>query len=408
MFPRSSHFSRFRCASLRARIERPGIMVFNGRTGIGEEKRMKTARILVGALALLLLAAPARADILIAAAGPVTGPLASLGEQMLAGARQAVADINEAGGVLGQRLGLVVSDDQCDPKQAVSVANQLSARDIALVVGHFCSGATIPAAQVYEQEGVVMISPAATNPDLTEQGHRLIFRTCGRDDRQGYVAGEFIAKRFKGKRIAVLHDKSAYGKGIADATRDTLHRAGVTEALYDAYTAGEKDYTALVSKLKATGIEAVFVGGYHTEAGLILRQMRGQGVDAAFIGGDALVLREFWSVAGDAAENVYFTFVKDPRRNPLAAEVLARFAAQGKQADGYVLYTYAAVEAWAEAAKRAGTLDAENVAAMLHGQSVETVIGKLTFDPKGDVDLPTFEIYRWSKGDYTLFQEMPN
>jgi branched-chain amino acid transport system substrate-binding protein len=368
---------------------------------------MKTARILLGVMAVLI-AAPARADIQIAAAGPVTGPLASLGEQMLAGARQAVADINDDGGVLGQKLDLVVSDDQCDPKQAVSVANQLSSKDIALVVGHICSGATLPAAQVYEQEGVIMISPAATTPDLTEQGHRMIFRTCGRDDRQGYVAGEFMASRFKGKRIAVLHDKSAYGKGIADATRDTLRKAGITEALYDAFTAGEKDYTALVSKLKQAGIEAVFVGGYHTEAGLILRQMRAQGLDAAFVGGDTLVLREFWSVAGDAGENVYFTFVKDPRRNPLAAEVLSRFAAQSKTPDGYVLYTYAAVEAWAEAAKRAGTLDAENVAAMLHGQSVETVIGKLTFDAKGDVDLPAFEIYRWSKGDYALFEEGQN
>jgi branched-chain amino acid transport system substrate-binding protein len=372
-----------------------------------KERRMKPVRILLGVLALFL-AAPARSDTLIAVAGPMTGPLASLGEQTLAGARQAVADINEAGGVLGEKLQLVVSDDQCDPKQAVSVANQLAVRDIPLVVGHFCSGATLPAAQVYEQEGVIMITPAATTPDLTEQGYRLIFRTCGRDDRQGYVAGEFMAKRFKGKRIAVLHDKSAYGKGIADATRNTLRQAGVTEALYDAYTAGEKDYTALASKLKQTGIEAVFIGGYHTEAGLILRQMRQQGVDAAFVGGDTLVLREFWSVAGDAAENVYFTFVKDPRRNPLAAEVLARFAGQGKTPEGYMLYTYAAVEAWAEAAKRAGTLDAENVAAMLHGQSIETVIGKLTFDPKGDVDLPTFEVYRWSKGDYALFEEVPN
>jgi len=225
---------------------------------------------------------------------------------------------------------------------------------------------------------------------------------------QGYVAGDFMAKRFKDKRIAVLHDKSAYGKGIADATRDALHRAGITEVLYDAFTAGEKDYTALVSRLKQTGAEAVFVGGYHTEAGLILRQMRAQGLDAAFVGGDTLVLREFWSVAGDAAENVHFTFVKDPRRNPLAAEVLSRFAAQGKTPDGYVLYTYAAVESWAEAAKRAGTLDAENVAAMLHGQSFETVIGKLTFDPKGDVDLPTFEVYRWSKGDYALVEDAQN
>ena len=348
----------------------------------------------------LFASMPLCAEIRVAAAGPVTGQLAGLGEQMLAGARQAVADINEAGGVLGEKLELVIGDDQCDPKQAVSVANQLVAKKVALVIGHFCSGSTLPAAEIYEQEGVIMISPAATNPDVTEQGHRLIFRTCGRDDRQGYVAGTFMAKRFQGKRMAVLHDKSAYGKGIADATRDALHRNGATETLYDAYTAGEKDYTALVSKLKQSDIAAVFIGGYHTEAGLILRQMRAQGLDAVLVGGDALVVREFWAVAGDAGENAYFTFVKDPRRNPLAADVLSRFSDSGKVPEGYVLYTYAAVEAWAEAAKRAGTLDAENVASVLHGQSFETVIGKLTFDAKGDVDLPSFEVYRWSKGDY--------
>jgi branched-chain amino acid transport system substrate-binding protein len=370
----------------------------------GKGTTMNAARILLFLLTIMATT-PLRADILIAAAGPATGQLAGLGEQMLTGVRQAVADINLAGGVLGQKLEMVIGDDQCDPKQAVSVANQLAAKKAALVVGHFCSGATLPAAEVYEREGVVMITPAATNPEITEQGHRLIFRTCGRDDRQGYVAGEFIAKKFAGKRIALLHDKSVYGKGIADATRETLHKHGITETLYDAFTAGEKDYTALVSKLKQAGIEAVFVGGYHTEAGLILRQMRAQGLEAGFVGGDTLVVREFWGVVGDAGENVYFTFVKDPRRNPLAGEVLSRFTAQGKVPEGYVLYTYAAVEAWAEAAKRAGSLDAENVAAILHGQSFETVIGKLTFDPKGDVDLPAFEIYRWSKGDYAPIEE---
>jgi branched-chain amino acid transport system substrate-binding protein len=357
------------------------------------------------AMAVALAGFSAKAEIRIAAAGPVTGPLASLGEQMLAGARQAVADLNETGGVLGQKLQLTLGDDQCDPKQAVSVANQLAAKDIALVVGHFCSGATLPAAEVYEQEGVIMISPAATTPELTERGSRLIFRTCGRDDLQGHVAGAFIARRFKGKRVAVLHDKSAYGKGLADATRDTLHRSGMTEALYDAYTAGEKDYTALVTKLKQAGIEAVFIGGYHTETGLILRQMRAQGLGAALIGGDSLVVREFWGVAGEAGENAYFTFVKDPRRNPLAADVLGRFSASGRVPEGYVLYTYAAVEVWAEAVKRAGTLDPEIVASVLHGQSFETVIGRLTFDAKGDVDLPSFEIYRWSKGDYAPLSE---
>jgi branched-chain amino acid transport system substrate-binding protein len=355
-------------------------------------------------LALICACTPVRGDIVVAAAGPVTGQLAGLGEQMLVGVRQAVADINERGGVLGERLQLEIGDDQCDPKQAVAVANQLVAKGARLVAGHFCSGSSIPAAQVYSEESVVMISPASTSPALTESGSGFVFRVCGRDDRQGLAAGTFMAQRFAGKPVAILHDKSTYGKGLADAVQSTLRAAGVTETLYDAYTAGEKDYTPLVGRLKQAGIAAVFVGGYHTEAGLILRQMRDQGLNAALVGGDALVVREFWAIAGDAAENTYFTFVPDPRSSPAAAEVVTRFTAKGQTPEGYVLYSYAAVEAWARAAEKAGSADPAKVSKTLHEHSFDTVLGRLRFDAKGDVDLPAFAVYRWSKGDYAPVQ----
>lgn len=351
-------------------------------------------------LGLICALGTARADIVIAAAGPVTGPLAGLGEQMLGGVRQAVADINERGGVLGEKLRLEIGDDQCDPKQAVAVANQLVAQGAKFVAGHFCSGSSIPAAQVYTEESVVMISPASTSPALTESGSGFVFRVCGRDDRQGLIAGRFIAARFAGKPVAVVHDRSTYGKGLADATRDAMRAAGLSEALYEAYTAGEKDYSALVSRLKQAGVAAVFIGGYHTEAGLILRQMREQGLNAALVGGDALVVREFWGITGEAAEDSYFTFVADPRLSPNAAEVVKRFTDKGQTPDGYVLYSYAAVEAWAQAATKAGTVEPAAVARTLHEQSLDTVIGRLRFDAKGDIDLPAFAIYRWSKGDY--------
>jgi branched-chain amino acid transport system substrate-binding protein len=186
-----------------------------------------------------------------------------------------------------------------------------------------------------------------------------------------------------------------------------LHEHGIEPALHDAFTAGEKDYTALVTRLKQAGIGAVFVGGYHTSAGLILRQMREQGVNAALIGGDALVVREFWAIAGDAAENAYFSFVTDPRLAPSAAEVLKRFTAAGQAPEGYVLYSYAAIEAWAKAAETAGSPEAAKVAEVLHRDSFDTVIGRLRFDAKGDVDLPSFAIYRWSKGDYAQIGAAP-
>lgn len=358
-------------------------------------------------LGFALMTGGARADITIAAAGPVTGQLAGLGEQMLLGVRQAVADINAKGGVLGQPLSLAVGDDQCDPKQAVAVANQLAAKGAVFVAGHFCSNSSIPASAVYAEQGVVMMSPASTNPTLTESGSPLIFRVCGRDDRQGAVLGKFLAERFRNTPIAILHDKGTYGKGLADSARAALRENGVNEALYDAFNADEKDYSALVTRLKQSGIGAVFIGGYHTAAGLILRQMRDQGLKAALIGGDALVVREFWAIAGDAAEDAYFTFVTDPRKAPSAAEVVKRFTASGRTPEGYVLYSYAAIEAWAQATAKDGSPAAAKVAEVLHRETFDTVIGQLRFDAKGDVDLPAFAIYRWSKGDYAQIGDTP-
>lgn len=341
-----------------------------------------------------------RAEIKIAAAGPITGQLAGMGEQMLDGARRAVADINDRGGLLGQTVELLIGDDQCDPKQAVAVANHLAARGVVFVAGHVCSSASIPAADVYQEAGIVMISAASTNPKLTEAGHSMIFRVCGRDDQQGAAAGAFIAARFKGKRVAVIHDNSAYGKGLAEAVALTLRAKGQREALYESFTAGEKDYTALIAKLKQNAIAAVFIGGYHTEAGLIARQMREQGLNAALMGGDALIVREFWPIANEAAEGAFMTFMADPRHNPAATEIVARYRQLGVEPEGYVLYTYAAVQVWAEAVRRAGAADPAKVAKTLHGGEFDTVIGRLRFDARGDVTSPAFTIYRWSKGDY--------
>ncbi|HET7715362.1 MAG TPA: branched-chain amino acid ABC transporter substrate-binding protein, partial [Bauldia sp.] len=228
--------------------------------------------------AIVAFAGTASADITIATVGPMTGQYAAFGAQMKAGAEQAVADINAAGGVLGQQLVLEVGDDACDPKQAVAVANQLAGKGVALVAGHFCSGSSIPASAVYNDSNIIQISPASTNPKFTdERPGPGVFRVCGRDDQQGQVAGEFLAKNFADKNIAIIDDKSAYGKGLADETRKYMNEAGKTEVLNESYNAGEKDYSALVSKLKAANVDVLYVGGYHTEAGLIKRQMVDQG-----------------------------------------------------------------------------------------------------------------------------------
>lgn len=337
----------------------------------------------------------------IAIVGPVTGQYASFGAQMKSGGDMAVEDINEAGGVLGKKLELDVGDDACDPKQAVAVANQMVGSDVALVAGHYCSGSSIPASQVYADGNLVMISPASTNPALTDnRAGPNIYRVCGRDDQQGSVAGKYLAKNFGDKNIALVHDKTAYGKGLADEVKKALNAAGKEEVLYEAYTAGEKDYSALVSKLKQADIDVLYLGGYHTEAGLIARQMRDQGMDTILMGGDALVTQEYWSITGPAGEGTLMTFSPDPRKNPAAAEVVERFKKKGIEPEGYVLYTYAAIQAWKEAAEKAGSTDAAAVVKALNENEFDTVIGKFRFNEKGDPNLPPYAVYRWSNGTY--------
>ncbi len=358
--------------------------------------------VLVGS-AVLFAAGPAAAEITIATAGPMTGQYASFGEQMRRGAEMAIADINEAGGVLGQELQLVVGDDACDPKQAVAVANKFVSEGVSFVAGHFCSGSSIPASQVYEEEDVLQISPASTNPKLTEEGGPNVFRVCGRDDQQGIVAGNFLADNYGDKKIAILHDKTAYGKGLADETKKQLNSRGMEEAMYEAYTAGEKDYSALVSKMKGEGVDVFYVGGYHTEAGLMIRQAREQGYDVQLVSGDALVTDEYWKITGDAGAGTLMTFSPDPRKNEAAAGLVERFRAQGYEPEGYTLYTYGAIQAWAQAVEKAGATDTGKVADTLRAEQFETVLGNIGFDEKGDVTAPGYVFYEWKDGTYDYF-----
>lgn len=337
----------------------------------------------------------------IATAGPMTGPYAVFGAQMRAGAEQAVADLNAAGGVLSRQLALEVGDDVCDPRQAVSVANQLASRRVPLVIGHFCSASSIPASKVYAEEGVLQISPASTNPRFTDDGGWNTFRVCGRDDQQGRVAGAHIARNMPGQSIAILHDNTAYGRGLAEETKKALNAAGVTEALFSAYAPGERDYSAIVSRLQQTNVQVVYIGGYHTEAGLILRQAKERGMNITLIGGDALVTNEFWQITGAAGEGTLMTFSSDPRKRPTAAEVVQRFRAKNIDPEGYVLYTYAALQIWAAAAAKLGNTDPRRVAQTLKsGGPWQSVLGEISFDQKGDVTAPDYVFYVWRNGSY--------
>jgi branched-chain amino acid transport system substrate-binding protein len=361
----------------------------------------------LGASVLALgLAGPAMAqqEIVIATAGPITGQYAAFGEQMRRGAEMAVADINAAGGINGRRLRLEVGDDACDPRQAVAVANQFVARRVAFVAGHFCSGSSIPASAVYAEEGILQISPASTNPRLTEEaaakGWTNVLRVCGRDDIQGQVAARFVGERHRGQNVAILHDRSAYGQGLANEFQKAFNAAGHKEVMFDAYTPGERDYTALVTRMRQANVQVIYLGGYHTEGGLIIRQAREQGLNAQLIAADALVTDEFWSISGPAGQGTLMTFAPDPRNKPTAAAVVAKFQAANYNPEGYTLYTYAAVQVWAEAARRANTVDAKALGAFIRANKFQTVIGELGFDAKGDVLNPEYVMYIWRDGKY--------
>src|SRR5262249_4741750 len=326
------------------------------------------------AVAAALSVSPVKAadTITVGMAGPITGDLAEFGAQLKRGAERAVADLNASGGVLGKQLKLETGDDQCDPKQAPIVANDLVSKGVVFVAGHFCSGSSIPASAVYHEEGILQITPASTNPKFTDDaaasGWKTVFRTCGRDDQQGSFAGPWIAEHYKGKNVAVVHDKSPYGQVLAALSNAALNKAGMKEALYEAITPGEQDYTALITKMKQAKIDVIYFGGYHPEAALIVKQARDQGLQAPLLSGDSLNTLEFATLAGKASDGVMFTNAAESRNLPSAQAVVKEFRDQGFEPEGYTLSTYAAVQVWAEAAAKAGTTDSAKVAETLRGQ----------------------------------------
>jgi branched-chain amino acid transport system substrate-binding protein len=243
-----------------------------------------------------------------------------------------------------------------------------------------------------------MISPSATNPKITERNLWNTFRTCGRDDQQGLVASAWIIKNMKGKKIAIVHDKTTYGQGLADETKKGLNKGGVKEVLYEGVNLGEKDFSALVSKIKASGADLVYWGGLHTEGGLIVRQMRDQGVKAPLMGGDGITSDEFATVGGPGVEGTLMTFSPDPRKRPEAKAIVEKFRAKKFEPEAYTLYSYAAVEVMKQAAEQAKSLDPKKVAEVIKsGKKFKTVIGELAFDKKGDITRPDYVMYVWKK-----------
>jgi branched-chain amino acid transport system substrate-binding protein len=348
----------------------------------------------------LAFSGAAYADVKLGVAGPITGPNAAFGAQLKNGVEQAVEDINAAGGINGEQVTVEIGDDVSDPKQGVSVANKFVGDGVTLVVGHFNSGVTMPASEVYAENNMLMITPSATNPKITERGLWNVFRTCGRDDQQGKLWAEYVNANFKDKKVAIVHDKTTYGQGLADAAKGFLNEGGFKEVLYEGVNTGEKDYSALVSKIKASGAEILLWGGLHTEAGLIVRQMRDQGLQTVMMSGDGITSDEFATIGGDGVVGTLMSFGPDPRKNEAAKEIVEKFRKKNFEPEAYTLYSYASVQIMAQAAAEAKSMDPQKLAEVMHsGKTFNTVLGDISFDKKGDRTTVDYVMYTWKKGD---------
>jgi len=362
----------------------------------------------LGLAAGLACAAGAQAQsIKIAVVGPTTGPVTQYGAMVREGVDTAVERINAAGGIDGKKLETVVIDDGCEPKQGPVAANRVVNDEIGFVVGHVCSGATIAAADVYNNEGVVMVTPSATSPALTDgKNYEFIFRTIGRDDQQGPAAAKFVLEKIKPKTVAVLHDKQSYGQGIATAVRDNLEKGGVKVVMFEGINAGDSDYSAVITKLKSNNVDFVYYGGYHPEMGLLLRQAHEQGVNAKFMGPEGVGNPDINAIAGDAVEGMLLTLPADFTQNPANAEIVKAFQAKKRNASGaFQLTAYAATQVIAEGIKGAGSTDPTKVAEYLHANSFDTPIGKTSWNKQGDLNEFEFQVFTWHKdGSKTAFK----
>lgn len=341
---------------------------------------------LAGVLPIVSTFSIANAEILVGVAAPLSGSALPTGEQVELGAAKAIDDLNASGGVLGQELLFTSVDDACNAEQAAAAARQLVAEDVVFVVGHACSSGSIAGGPIYAAEDIIMISPASTNPQVTEAGLENVFRVIGRDDEQGLIAGNFLADAYGEQNIAIFHDNSAYGKGLAELTKAQLNARGVTEAIFGTYEPEQTEYSLLVATLKEKAIDVLYTGGYQGDSGIIIRQAKAQMPDLRLVSGDALASEDFPLIAGDAGLGSYFTFGPDARENETAVDIVASFRDdEGFEPSGYTLYSYAAVQAWAQAVEIVGSMDRKKIAQTLRTGEFETVLGVIGFDEKGDV-----------------------
>ena len=336
-------------------------------------------------------------------AGPHSGDLASYGIPTIKAAELVVKKVNAAGGVLGKKVELLVEDDVCKPEVATNTATKLISNKVDVVLGHICSGATKAAMGIYKDSKIIAMSPSATNPGLTQSGdYPNFYRTIASDDAQAKLEVDFALGVLKLKKIAVLHDKGDYGKGLAEFAKSFIEKDSRGEVvLYEGITPGAVDYSAVVSKVKRSGAEAVIFGGYHPEASKVVSQMRKKRMKTIFISDDGVKDDTFIKVAKKYAEGVYATGPMDVSTNPMAiAANEAHKKAYGTDPGAFFLNAYAAALALLNAIEQAGSTDYDAVAKALRTKDVATPLGNIHFDKRGDATGVGFSMYQVQNGVY--------
>lgn len=333
-------------------------------------------------------------------AGPMTGDQGKMGMDFKNGVTLAVEAWNARGGVLGKKIEVIVHDDQHDPKQAVYVANKMGTDGVVGVIGHFNSSCSIPASDIYNRLGIPMISPGSTNPQLTEKGYSGVFRVCGRDDQQGKVGADFAKNTLKMKHVAILHDKTTYGQGLADEFRNALG-SSVEVVFYGGIVQGDKDFKSVLTAVKQKNPQLIFFGGIYPEAGLLVRQSRELGMKTPFMSGDGTIDPKFIEIAGaEAAEGTYLTFSPDPVNIPTAKKFIEDYRARYGELGPYSIYAYDAANIMLEAIQAANSTDGKVISEKLRSLEFASAIGKIKFNEKGDVTAAPYVVWVTRNGKF--------
>ncbi|MBU0926969.1 MAG: branched-chain amino acid ABC transporter substrate-binding protein [Spirochaetes bacterium] len=338
----------------------------------------------------------------IGVAGAHSGDLASYGLPSVNAAKLVVEAVNAKGGVNGRMIELLIEDDQCKPELATNTAAKLVSGNVVAVIGHICSGATKSALGIYKDSKIVTISPSATNPPLTQSGEYPNFlRTIAPDDAQAKLATMFIKDKLGLKTLAILHDKGDYGKGFAELVKQFAEEQGLKVALFEGVNPGAPDYSAVVNKIGNSGADGVVWGGYHPEASKLVQQMKDKGMNLPFVSDDGVKDNTFIEVAGKYAEGVYATGPMDTSSNPLAVKAVADHKAKfGDEPGAFFLNAYAATQAVVAAIQKAGGTDYDAISKALRSEFVETPLGKISFDQRGDVIGFGFSVFQVQGGKY--------